>query len=277
MTQCYGLLYLICLTCQEPVPLGETAPVEAAEPLGETAPVESAERLWDMGQDAMRQGQLDKAIELYQRSLKADPDLTRNYLSLAAAYLQQGDDASACAHLARYVAANPDQLLMRVHLADLFLRLQQVPDAIAEYGRCIAHAQERDDPGGQHLIHCHTQLMAIAESTDDSYGEHLHRGIGLYHLGVQRALLAETGDELPSQALLCKAAGELTLARVLRPDEARPLWYLHEVWSRLAQRQLAVRALRAASAAAPFTYLTAAEQRSLDLACQCEHLQAPAK
>jgi tetratricopeptide (TPR) repeat protein len=259
------LLYLICLGCQAPAPL-ETA-----------APSESAERLWDMGQDAMRHGQPDLAIRLYQQSLQANPNLTRNYVSLAAVYLQLGDDAAACAHLARYVAVNPDQLLMRVHLADLFLRLQQIRDAGTEYARCIAHAQERDDPACQNLIHCHTQLMAIAESAEDTYGEHLHRGIGLFHLAVQRAALQEASDELPPQALLCKAAGELTLARLLRPDEARPLWYLHEVWSRLAQHQPALRALRSASAAAPFSYLTAAEQRGLALACQCEHLSCLAK
>jgi hypothetical protein len=264
MAPCLGGLYLLLLTCQAP------APLEAAAP-------ESAERLWDQGQDAMRHGQIDLAIRLYERSLKTDPSLTRNYVSLAAAYLQMGDDAAACSYLARYVAFHPDQLLMRVHLADLFLRLQQAQDAAAEYARCIVHAQERDDPGNQHLIHCHTQLMSIAESAEDSYGEHLHRGIGLYYLAVQRAALWEATDELPAQALLCKAAGELTLARLLRPEEARPLWYLHEVWSRLAQRQPALKALRAASAAAPFSYLTAAEQRSLTLACQCEHIQGMAK
>src|SRR5262249_56555631 len=105
---------------------------------------------------------------------------------------------------------------------------------------------------------------------EDSYGEHLHRGIGLYYLAVQRAALPEPGDELPPQALLCKAAGELSLARLERPDEARPLWYLHEIWGRLAQRQPALRALRAAAAAAPFSDLTAAEQRSLQLASPCE-------
>jgi tetratricopeptide (TPR) repeat protein len=265
MALCHGALYLLCLSWQAP------SPAEAA------APPESAEHLWDMGQDAMRQGDPELAIRLYQRSLQTDPNLTRNYVSLAAAYLQLGDDAAACSHLARYVAVHPEQLLMRVHLADLFLRLQQVQDAGAEYTRCIAHAQERDDPASQNLIHCHTQLMAIAESAEDSYGEHLHRGIGLYHLAVQRAALQESSDELPPQALLCKAAGELTLARLLRPDEARPLWYLHEVWSRLAQRQPALRALHAASAAAPFSYLTAAEQRGLALACQCEHFQNLAK
>jgi len=188
-----------------------------------------------------------------------------------------GDEATACSHLARYVAANPDQLLMRLHLADLLLQLERAVEAGTEYERCIGHAQERDDPGGRNLIHCHTQLMAIAESAEDGYGEHLHRGIGLYHLAVERAMVPAPDDELPPQALLCKAAGELTLARMVRPDEARPAWYLHEVWARLAQRQPALRALRDAAAAAPFTYLTGAEQRGLQLACQCERLEKPPK
>ena len=57
------------------------------------------------------------------------------------------------------------------------------------------------------------------------------------------------------------------MVRVCRPSEARPYWYLHNVWARFAQQQSAQRWLRAAQAAAPFTYLTGAEQRQLQLAC----------
>src|SRR5262245_12658148 len=102
MALCLGSLYLLCLCCQSPPP-------EATGPAG------SAGRLWDIGQDSMRHGHPDLAIRLYERSLRADPNLTRNYVSLAAAYLQLGDDAAACSQLARYVAFHPDQLLMRVH------------------------------------------------------------------------------------------------------------------------------------------------------------------
>ena len=75
-------------------------------------------------------------------------------------------------------------------------------------------------------------------------------------------------EGLSTEALLCKAAAELGLARMKRPSEARPCWYLHEVWSRLAQQHPAARWLRAAEAAAPFSYLTPAEQRDLRLACR---------
>lgn len=257
-----GWLWLLCLAL--------TPGVVAQQP-------PTAESLWDLGQDAMRRGEPDQAIRFYERSLAADPHLTRNHLSLAAARLELGDDPGACAHLSRYVAANPDQLLMRVHLADLLLRLKRTEDARTEFERCVARAQERDDPGSRHLIHCHTRLMEIAESGADGYGEHLNRGIGLYHLAVQRAALQDPDDELAPEALLCKAAGELTLAQMDRPDDARPAWYLHEVWSRLAQRKPALRCLHAAVAAAPFSHLTAAEQRSIQLASECMHVERSAR
>ena len=119
--------------------------------------------------------------------------------------------------------------------------------------------------------------MEIAEAGEDGYGEHLHRGIGLFLLARQRAVLPDPEGALSSEALLCKAAGELTLAHLAKTDEARPSWYLHEVWSRLAQQQPARRFLREAAQAAPFSYLTAAEQRSLQLACQCKATRQPAK
>lgn len=258
-------LWLVCLTC---LPLA--AVPAASDPT-------LAERLWDLGQEAMRRGQPADAVRCYQRSLVADPGLTRNHLSLAAAHLEMGDEAGAAAHLARYVTAHPEQLLMRLHLADLLLRLERSSEARTEFERCVCRAQEHTDPGGRQLIHCHTRLMEIAEHDADSYAEHLHRGIGLFHLALQRADLHEDEDQLTPEALLCKAAGELTIAQLERPDEARPAWYLHEVWSRLAQRRPALRSLQAALAAAPFTYLTAAEQRSLRLACDCTHLEKRAK
>jgi predicted Zn-dependent protease len=250
-------LGLFCLGCNTlgPLPFAEAN--------------ESATQLWEQGQEAMRQGKSDLALELYQRSLTIDPGLTRNYLSLAAAYLDKGDDEAACPHLTRYVEANPEQLTLRVYLADLLLRLRRLPDARDQFERCVSRAQDRDESARAHLLHCHTRLMEIAEENDDGYGEHLNRGIGLYLLARQRAALPDPEGELSTEALLCKAAGELTVAHLEKPDEARPSWYLHEVWSRLAQRQPALRCLKAAAAAAPFSYLTASEQRGLRLASQC--------
>src|SRR5437879_4496763 len=84
-----------------------------------------AEQLWEKGQAAMRQGQPAEAVEFYAQSLAVDPTMARNHLSLAAAYLDLGDEATACPHLARYVAAQPEHLSIRLHYAELLVRLRQ--------------------------------------------------------------------------------------------------------------------------------------------------------
>src|SRR5262249_4423813 len=97
--------------------------------------------------------------------------------------------------------------------------------------------------------------------------ERLNRGIGLCLVARERAGLPDPEDgQLSVESVLCKAAGELTMAHLERRDEARPCWYLYAVWSRLGQRQPALRHLREADATAPFSYLTPAEKRDLELA-----------
>jgi tetratricopeptide (TPR) repeat protein len=232
----------------------------------------AAGEVWEQGQQAMRQGKPREAITLYEQSLALDPKFERNYLSLAAAYLELGDDDRACPHLAKYVNAHPENLLIRNHLAELLLRLRRLAEAQVEFERFIVDAQEQGEPASKNLIHCHSRLMEIGEEKADDYSEHLHRGIGLFLLARERAALPDPEGQLPTEGLLCKAAGELTLARLKRPDEARPCWYLYEVWSRLPMRQPALQCLRAAEAAAPFTYLTPTEQRGLQLASQCQNV-----
>jgi hypothetical protein len=109
--------------------------------------------------------------------------------------------------------------------------------------------------------------MEIAEAEEDDYGEHLHRGIGLYLLACQSEAL-EAEDGLSVEGTLFKAIAELTLARLERPQEARPCWYLYAAWSRLAQHQPAARWLRTAEAAAALSYLTPSEKRQLLFACR---------
>jgi tetratricopeptide (TPR) repeat protein len=231
---------------------------------------EPARRLWQEGQDAMRQGEPQRAVGYFERSLQSDPSLTRNHLSLAAAHLETGDDATACGHLARYVAAHPEHLEARAQYAELLLRLGRGDGARDELARLAGDLQELGRPALNRLVQCHSRLLQIAEERHDEYEMHLHRGIGLYHLARQRAALDDPTGELPVEGLLCRAAGALTLARMLRPDEARPCWYLHAVWARLGQRQPAQRWLQAAAAAAPFSELTPAEQRALVLACRTQ-------
>jgi hypothetical protein len=236
---------------------------------GEPAPASPALRLWEQGRQALREGDADRAVDCFRRSLALDPKLACNQLSLAAAYLDRGDDAAAAPHLAAYLADQPRQCAVRAHYAELLLRLNDLRAARLQFERFDADAQDDAELARQHLVHCHGRLLEIAEAEDDDYAAHLHRGIGLYLLAAQRGALGDDGDddETSAESLLCKAAGELAWAWRARPDEARPCWYLFGVWSRLAQDRPAARWLRAAEAAAPFSYLTPAERRGLGLAC----------
>jgi tetratricopeptide (TPR) repeat protein len=227
-----------------------------------------AAQLWDKGQAAMQRGDPGEAIHCYEQSLHIDPTMTSNHLSLAAAYLEKKNTVSACSHLGKYLEANPEQRTLRSSYAELLVRLHRLPEAFAQYERCIADAQHQGTTALEDQIHCHSRLVDLAESADEEYVEHLHRGIALLLLARKRVQLPESDGDMPAEGLLCKAAAELTLARIERPQEARPSWYLFEVWSNLGQQQPALCRLREAQRAAPFTYLTPAEQSDLLLASQ---------
>jgi tetratricopeptide (TPR) repeat protein len=249
------LVWAACLGCQG-VPVVVEPPEED----------HAANQLWQQGQAAMKSGEPQRAIGFYEQSLKTDPSLTRNHVSLAAAFLECGDEASACVHLGRYVAAHPEHVQVRAQYAELLLRLHRPNAARTELTRLDADVQELGKGSVGQLITCHTRLLEIAEEQDDDFAAHLHRGIGLYHLARGRAGVADPDDELPVQGLLCKAVSELTESRRLRPDDARPCWYLYLIWTQLGQEHPARRWLREAEKAAPFSDLTPAEQRGLLLA-----------
>jgi tetratricopeptide (TPR) repeat protein len=214
----------------------------------------------------MRSSQPDEAIRLYQQSLSVDPELVEDHLGLAAAYIAKDMPIDACFHLTKYVQARPDQLVIRSRYAELLVRLKKVQQAQAELEGCIAQAQEKGGRANDHMIHCHSRLVQIAEQSGDRYREHLHRGIGLFLIAGKRSSLPEPASEFSAEGIYCKAAAELTLAQLHHPEEAQPYWYLYKVWQELGQRQPALDQLRMAQASAPFTFLTPAEQRDLQLA-----------
>jgi len=233
---------------------------QVSPPIAEPRPVR------EKGQAALKRGNVDEAIAIYKQTLAADPQDACTHLSLAAALLEKGDARAACPHLAVYVRTYPDRLPIRIHYAELLYRLHRPKEAKKEFEHVVADAQNEETPVVNQLIQCHTRLMEIAEAEGDDYGEHLHRGIGVYYLACERAALSDVQGKLSAEGLLCQAAGELAQARLERPDEARPCWYLYEVWTRLDQQYPALRNLRIAAAAAPFCKLTPAEHRGLYMA-----------
>jgi tetratricopeptide (TPR) repeat protein len=257
-----GQCWMTCLIC---VGCHSLADVELRS---EPQPNERAQQLWEQGQAAMKAGQPDQAIDLYQKSLDEDRERGKNHLSLAAAYLEKGDDRAACAHLGLFLQSHPEHRNARFYHGELLLKLGRHRVARLEFEQAIRHEQGEREPDLQHLVHCHTRLVEIGEALDADYLVHLHRGIGMLLLAMQRATLTDPEGELPTEALLCKAAAELSRARALRPSEARACWYLHLAWRQLAQHAPARHWLAEARRLAPVSDLNPTEQRDLSLACR---------
>jgi tetratricopeptide (TPR) repeat protein len=185
-------------------------------------------------------------------------------LDLAASCVERGDSEGAAVHFQRHLKLHPEQIMIRAYLAELLFKMKRMPDAQDQFERFIAAAQDAAGAVREHVVHCHTRLMQIAQERGDAYGEHLHRGIGMVLLA--RQLEAARADEVDAgfrEHILCKAVSELTRARKARPDEPRPCFYLAEVWTKLAQPRSADRALRQAKDLAALLPLAPAEQRAL--------------
>ncbi len=227
-----------------------------------------AKELWRQGQLAMKQGKPRRAIDYYEQSMTVDSNFSRNHLSMAAAHLEEGNEDAACVQLARYIEKNPDRAHLRLLYGELLLRQDRIDEAQSQITRFVAHAQEEGDRTLRSRIQCHCRLMEMAEKKDSSYHAHLERGIGLYLLARRSRELGLTDGFASSRSLLWKSHGELATAQSLRPDQARPCWYLHRVWSEIASKKNASKWLEKTSDLASFSFLTPAEHRSLQLACR---------
>jgi tetratricopeptide (TPR) repeat protein len=239
----------------------------AGEP-GASAPgdLSPAQKALQLGQTALDRDRFEEAIGHFQLSLRLDPNLVQNHLSIAAAHLALGQQQESLPYLAAYLKARPHHFLIRWHYAEVLMNADRPGEALDQLDRFVEAAQDHPRIADEHLVACHTRMMELAERQGDDYREHLHRGIGLYLLAQKRSELGDAKSRRLAEELLCKAAAELTLARMRSPTQARPCWYLYGVWTSLAQRQPAMRWLRTAEKYGPMNDLTPAEQRELYLA-----------
>src|SRR5438105_4972824 len=143
--------WLVCiLACTGCHTLPDVAPVAEPTP---------ADALWRQGQTALGQGKAREAVDLYERSLAADPSRKRNHLSLAAAHLEAGDPKAACDHLGKYLAHYPEHVVVRAQYAELLLRLGREAEARTEFARFARDAQDAADAEMRRRIHAHGRLM----------------------------------------------------------------------------------------------------------------------
>jgi Tfp pilus assembly protein PilF len=186
-----------------------------------------------------------------------------DHLALAAACIDRGDEPAAVTHLSAHVKTRPDAVMIRAYLAELLLKCGRPADARAQFERFTRDAAGQDGKPRQHLVHCHTRLMEIAERDGDRYAEHLHRGIALLLLvrqweGESRSPSPRATPEL-IEPTLAKAAAALRQAAEKRPTHPRPRVYLAEVYDRLGQPSAARSQAKRVAGMLPDPSLTADE------------------
>ncbi|MFO0880156.1 MAG: hypothetical protein U0840_22640 [Gemmataceae bacterium] len=251
---------LFCLVLL-PSPLLADPPQKTATP---------AEKAFQQGQVALEKDRFEEAIGHFQVCLRLNPGLAEAQLSLAAAFLALGQDTEAAAPMQAYLEARPSHFLVRMPFAEVLTKLERFAEARVQLERYIADVQDHPHIADEQLIGCHTRLMELAIRLGDEFGERLHRGIGLYLLAIKREELGGESRRL-AEELYCKAAGELTLARLEKPLEAQPCYYLRDVWRKLGQQQPAERCYREMHQRIGTSFLTPAETRMVHLA---DHLRA---
>ncbi|OWK46657.1 hypothetical protein [Fimbriiglobus ruber] len=193
-------------------------------------------------------------------------------LSRAADCLDRGDELGALPHLQTHVRAHPDAIMIRAHLAELHFRLHQLDEARVEYERFVVDAQLVSGPANQHLIHCHTRLMEIAETTDHAFDEQLHRGIGLLLLVKRWDSDPARRDGVAGEQTLAKALTALRAAKDEQPHDPRVNLYVAETLDRLGQASAARAAYRVARAGLPDPAVTPAERERIEVGA-AEHLR----
>ena len=184
-------------------------------------------------------------------------------LARAARCLEADDEPGAVPHLRAHLAAYPDAVMIRAYLGELLMKLGKTAEAEAELNRVIAESPVDAGAMTKPLVHCHTRLMELAQSADDSFTEELHRGIGLLRLVQQWSNEPGSHDEPMTQQTLAKAAAALRTARELAPEDPRPALYLAEVYERLGQTTSARWQRRIARAMPPGDRLSTAERQWL--------------
>ncbi len=86
-----------------------------------------------------------ESIEALQRALALFPELTNGYMRLGREYARRCDKAAAIAATKSGVAANPDDIVLRVKLSDL-LKKESPEEAIASLQRVIELLPHKPDP-----------------------------------------------------------------------------------------------------------------------------------
>ena len=245
----------------------------------EMAIPKDAQVFWNKGQLNLEKGNPKLAAQDFRKALEIFHNFAKAHYSMAVACLALGNDVLASVHLKCYLDLEPENVVARQNYADLLLRMEQVDKAKEQFELFLKEAQKFGPEAQKLMVHTHSRLMSIAQMEGDEYSEHLHRGIGMYYLGLEKERNPDEfkEEDHKPEAILIRAAAELTQARMLRSDQVKSCWYLYLVWDKLCCSQPANRWLKLVSQEASLNQLTPREYEAFQLASRERETQFPRK
>ena len=109
-----------------------------------TAPSVDLQALQQQAEQALRQGGLDTARDLYEQAARAEPANIQHWINLALLQQQRGDDAAQEAALMRAQALDPYDLMVLLMRGRLYERQGRTHEASRAYGAAVTVAPPRD-------------------------------------------------------------------------------------------------------------------------------------
>jgi tetratricopeptide (TPR) repeat protein len=163
-------------------------------------PLRSKEDYMREGDQALKQGQLSKAIEQYKGALRIDPKFGLAYLKLGQASQRNGDKASALDAYRRaldLLPAGADRSSAQLAIADIHMSMPRNEARFAEVEQLA---------------------VALCKSNPDSFDG--RRLLGLLSLSRSN-LRAESGDKKLSDSYLEDAVNEFRIANRVKPGDTQ--------------------------------------------------------
>jgi tetratricopeptide (TPR) repeat protein len=171
-----------------------------------------------MGNERLRGGDPDAAVDAYERAAGLDPALVAAQVNLAAALLEQGRNREALGHLDAALALDPDQPDAWFYRGEALYRDEQVPEAIRAWERaetlapsertraCIEKASREQAVGGDYRASAgaHFTLRYDGARSDPALGD---------------AILAFLEDRFTALVSRYNALPESVIVVILYPKE----------------------------------------------------------
>jgi protein O-mannosyl-transferase len=182
----------------------------------------------NLGLVFLQRGQVDKAVEQFQKALKINPNYGEAYSNLGLALFQRGRLDEAITNYQRALKINPKSFVTHCDLGNALLQNRQVDDAVAEYQKALEIKPNYEEAHGNlglaffqkgQLDDAMAQYEKVLQIEPNSFSTH-------YNIGL---VFRQKGE-------LDKATGQFQEVLRLKPDFSPAQYSLAQTQALVRQR-----------------------------------------